>query len=392
MSYALQMFKSAFQKHAKLLIETEESMENWYKIRNSLMEVQKLCTEEVCTDASFPTQVATIIKPVAKYIFSDRTLLSKSAVDLSIRLVEVLKQKFSAFVDTLCPAIAKILGKPSKIYRDRGFECLSLVVKVTRTPRLVAQVCEYSLAKSTIARPYGIKLLNELVSSYPEAILLASHKQIEAALIKGLLDPELTNRSFTRNTIRSYILKLPSRREAIVACVSKLKLKFLDLPASVANSYINAPAEHSRSSSIISANTRPPKLTNHPMPNIAGAKSRILGKLSQTQKSASSSTSRTLKLVNHPMPNIAGTKSRVMEGLSQIQESASSSTSRTPKLINHLMSNIAGAKSRVMEGLSQIQESASSPTTWEAFAPKRKPTGDGGIESNTRVHFLGHLF
>ncbi|KAI0231640.1 hypothetical protein L0F63_006752, partial [Massospora cicadina] len=176
MPFALQIFKSAFQKHAKLLIESEESTENWDTISASLVAVKKLCTEEVCIDTSFPTEVATIIKSVAKYISSDRTALSKSAIDLSIHLVGVLKQKFSAFVDTLCPAIAKILGKSSKLYRDRGFECLSLVVKVTHTPKLVAQVCEYSLAKSTIARPYGIKLLDELVSSYPVATLLATHR------------------------------------------------------------------------------------------------------------------------------------------------------------------------------------------------------------------------
>ncbi|KAI0219207.1 hypothetical protein L0F63_001775 [Massospora cicadina] len=212
------MFNSAFRKHAKLLSESEESTENWHMIRTSLVAVQRLCTDEVCADASFPAEVATIIKPVAKYVSSDRTTLSKSAVDLSIRLVGVLKQKFSAFVDTLCPVIAKSLGKSSKLYRDRGFECLSLVVKVTHTSKLVSQVCEYSLAKSIIARPYGIKLLNKLVSSYPEAILLATYKKIEAALKKGLLDPELKNRSITRNTIHSYILKLHSRREAFCFC------------------------------------------------------------------------------------------------------------------------------------------------------------------------------
>ncbi|KAI0236759.1 hypothetical protein L0F63_001972, partial [Massospora cicadina] len=221
MSFALRMFKSAFRKHAKLLSESEESTENWHTISTSLVAVQKLCTDEACADASFPAEVATIIEPVAKYISSDRTALSKSAIDFSIRLVGVLKQKFSAFVDTHCHAIAKILGKSNKIYRDRGFECLSLVVKVTHTSKLVSQVCKYSLAKSTIACPYGIKLLDELVSSYPEAILLATHKQVEAALIKGLLDPELNNRSFTRNIIRSYILKLPSRRGLLLQAYLK---------------------------------------------------------------------------------------------------------------------------------------------------------------------------
>ncbi|KAI0219208.1 hypothetical protein L0F63_001776 [Massospora cicadina] len=276
MSLALQIFKSAFRKHAKLLSESEESTENWHTISTSLVAVQKLCTDEVCADASFPAEVATIIEPVAKYISSDRTALSKYAVDLSIRLVGVLKQKFSTFVDTLCPAIAKILGKSRKLYRDRCFECLSLFVKVTHTSKLVSQICKCSLAKSTIARPYGIKLLDELVSSYPEAILLATHKQIEAALKKGLLDPELKNRSITRNTIRSYILKIPSRKEAFVAIIPKDKLILLNLPVFVTKSYVNASATLSHPSSFSTVSSLPPKLINRPMPDIAGAKSRLM--------------------------------------------------------------------------------------------------------------------
>ncbi|KAJ9062012.1 hypothetical protein DSO57_1015057 [Entomophthora muscae] len=221
-------YSSTLSQLSQYLNEVVESFENWSKIKDSIVSLKALITSAAATHANFPTDVAAIVAPLAKYINSDRTSLAKEAIDLSAHLSCMLKTGFTVHVNQFCPALIQTLGKSNKIYRSQGFAALSTIIANVKSVAVVRQICSAALSKSIIARPLGANLFQELIGSFSAQLLLQGHNDIEKVFSQGLSDPVLEIKEVFRSAFQTYVHKLPSRLDPLTKSLPKEVLKFFD--------------------------------------------------------------------------------------------------------------------------------------------------------------------
>lgn len=314
---ALVSYRSKFTSLSHILIETKESADSWGKIRDSLEALRKLFTSEITGREEFHRDLDKIVDSVLVHIDSKRTTLSKAAVELAAHLAEVMESNFRAYTDRFAPALANCLRKSEALTRNRGHEALSKMINHVGSLNLIPHICEASLSKSIIARPFGAALLKELVEVYPAEKLLSSHKTLEDTLTKALAEPELKIKEVNRKTFGAYILKLPSREAALLQRIPKEHIKFFRPAESTAKAQATqapsrVPAALSRSSSISSAGSKTPKLITQKPLDYSGVQPRYLKGISSAKPVTSALKKK--PIVNHKLPDLSNVTSRINSG------------------------------------------------------------------------------
>ncbi|KAJ9083879.1 CLIP-associating protein 1 [Entomophthora muscae] len=202
-----------------------DSVENWRKVKDSLVSIKDIFTSTAAVRTNFSADVATISAPLVKCINSDCTDLAKEAIVLSAFLSCELKSGFATHVNQFCPALIQTLGKTNKILSSQGFAALSTIIANVKSIFVVHQICSAAICTNFIARPLSAKLFLQLIDSFSARILLKGCNDIEKVFSQGLSDPVLHIKEAYRSAFRSYVHKLPSQLEPLTKALPKEVLK-----------------------------------------------------------------------------------------------------------------------------------------------------------------------
>lgn len=298
-------FERYFLVHSKSLLTFRENNETWELISKALLSIIEISTEQDGDHPDFVNKLKPIIYMIQKYILSDRTVLSYSAVKLVTHLSKIMKKKFAPFVQPLIPAIIETLGRTNVLFRNRAFECLTSVIKSTQLPSLVPLICSASTSKSAIVRPFGVKLIEEIVDVLSENCLHSKHALIETAIKTALSDPKAEIRSCARSIFWVYIAKLPDRESSLSSQLPREIFKYLsqDNKAIASKSFTISP--------ISTQGSQAPTAHSSPISSTC-----LLSRHSSTSSSFShSSKSLKTKVINHKGPDLSKVKSKVFSHL-----------------------------------------------------------------------------
>ncbi|KAJ9069563.1 CLIP-associating protein 1 [Entomophthora muscae] len=165
-----------------------DSVENWRKVKDSLVSIKDIFTSTAAVHTNFSADVATISTPLVKCINSDCTDLAKEAIVLSAFLSCELKSGFATHVNQFCPALIQTLGKTNKILSSQGFAALSTIIANVKSIFVVHQICSATICTNFIACPLSAKLFLQLIDSFSVQILLKGCNDIEKVFSQGLSD------------------------------------------------------------------------------------------------------------------------------------------------------------------------------------------------------------
>ncbi|KAJ9063894.1 hypothetical protein DSO57_1036210 [Entomophthora muscae] len=233
-------YSFTFSKLSHHFNKVVESVENWRKVKDSIVSIKALFTSKAAASGltEISANVATIAAPLVKCINSEHNNLAKEAIDLSSFLSSTLKSGFAAHVNQFCPALIQTLGKTNKVCSSQGFAALSTIVANVKSIFVVHQICSAAICKSFIARPLSAKLFLQLIGSFSAQILLKGCNDIEKVFSQGLADPVLHIKEVFRSAFQTYVQKLPLRLEPLFKSLPKEVLKFFDQSRAISSAQI----------------------------------------------------------------------------------------------------------------------------------------------------------
>ncbi|KAJ9063789.1 hypothetical protein DSO57_1037206 [Entomophthora muscae] len=223
-------YSFTFSKLSHHFNKVVESVENWRKVKDSIVSNKALFTSNAAASGltGFSANVATIAAPLVKCINSEHNNLAKEEIDLSAFLSSTLESGFAAHVNQFCPALIQTLGKTNKVCSSQGFAALSTIIANVKSTFVVHQICSAAICKSFIARPLSAKLFLQLIDSFSAQILLKGCSDIEKVFSQGLSDPVLHIKEVFCSAFQTYVQKLPLQLEPLFKSLPKEVLKFFD--------------------------------------------------------------------------------------------------------------------------------------------------------------------
>ncbi|KAJ9075393.1 hypothetical protein DSO57_1036572 [Entomophthora muscae] len=223
-SYKFKLSQLSLLSH--YLREAIESVENWSKIKDSIVSLKALFFSADVRLALDDNAYA-ISAPLVKYINSDHPSLAKEAIGLSSIMAYKLKTYFDMYVCQVCPALVQALGNTNSVYHTQSYLALATIIANVKCVLVVPEICSAASSENLIALPLGARLFKRLIVSFSPNILLECSSEIERVFNQGLLDPFLDIQETFLAAFVAYIDKLPSRVEPLSKSLPKEALEFL---------------------------------------------------------------------------------------------------------------------------------------------------------------------
>ncbi|KAJ2122362.1 hypothetical protein IW147_003461 [Coemansia sp. RSA 720] len=207
-------------------LDVVEGEETWQQIDVALKNLISLVKADV---TKYDTFVPTM-KQCAKFVLSERTRLSATALSLVEELARQMETRFQPLADLLFPSVMKTCGRANKVFVTRGINCLTTVITYAHIPDQIPQICHAAHSDpSKTVRGSASKLLMSLVSCCTVPELTPHLAAVEKAIASGVVDANPDARTTTRQTYEIFIKRFSNRVEQFHAGLSSTAKKYLKI-------------------------------------------------------------------------------------------------------------------------------------------------------------------
>ncbi|KAI9032268.1 clasp N terminal-domain-containing protein [Hyaloraphidium curvatum] len=211
----------------------KESDQTWNGI-NDALERWKLLTKEggayKLHDAYFAC-LRRIQAHVVSAILSDRSKLSRTAVELVECLAVLFRQNFEPFAEVFVTAVLKLSTRANRVFVSSATQCLRTVVEHCPVPGLLEAFLEALQNKNKTMRACAAEAAAACVEHTPLPLLQDHVDEIEQFVATAVEDAESSVRDWARSCFALYAERFASRLEGFQARLSPKARKYLAVAA-----------------------------------------------------------------------------------------------------------------------------------------------------------------
>jgi hypothetical protein len=201
-------------QHDVSLSETEET---WDTISNAIFRLTSLTMNGA---AQFPSQlissVRSVSRPLINSLYSERSKLSGTTLELFSSLAKVLESSFNPLLPLLLPPLLTLCTRTNKVFCARARSCIMDIIEHTRLPAifpyLVDSLKDKSISLRLTAAEAALTCLN--IFDPPELIIEYRAQEIETVIRHTIKDPSADVRNISRKLFEAYNILVPDRVDA----------------------------------------------------------------------------------------------------------------------------------------------------------------------------------
>ncbi|CEG73739.1 hypothetical protein RMATCC62417_09062 [Rhizopus microsporus] len=221
----------------KTLLKTKMTEENWDLFNKAMKNIATWCTEyKIHEYIGFIDHIKELKELIVTCLTSERTILSKTAIDLLTTLSQHLGTKFETINNMMLPTIKNVFGRSSKVHVNRTVEGYKQIIQHSLLPRTIPEFCSILsvVQRQDPRRLHLADCLEVLIRVNTEDRIKKYKRDIESALKVMAVDANLDVRRLARACFESYKQKLPEQAQMFTQTLTKDVKKNLIQPSTVA--------------------------------------------------------------------------------------------------------------------------------------------------------------
>ncbi|KXS20140.1 hypothetical protein M427DRAFT_403077 [Gonapodya prolifera JEL478] len=211
----------------------KETEETWNGMDESLGKLKTTLKAVALQDGYKSENILAVAKKLQSHIvgalLSERSRLSRTALELVESLSSVLGRDFDLISDGFVSSIITLTGRSNKVFVSSATSCLKSVIQNSQVSRVIPNFVEALKSKSKSMRASAADAILECLDSTLPMDLADHHQLIETAIKTAIEDSNPLVREGARSMYNRYYKVFPERTGALHQSLPTTAKKYLNI-------------------------------------------------------------------------------------------------------------------------------------------------------------------